>query len=238
MIKKFLILLFIQIQIAFFGFSQNRIHSDTIKSIISDTMIVKLYNWSKLTDEQIYITGKLSFIRSYFYRNKKGYYGYFTEDKRGIRPKYEENKEFYSDGTLKEVNFTKGIFYNGPRKTYYKNGNLKCDCYFKNGKRDSIQHGHYESGQLQSNSNFKNNKRDGYQIWYYENGQLKCEEFYQDGKLLEIKSLIDRFGNPLNKGTLKNGNGTLNIYSAEGQLSEIKNYKNSKLSKTQKIIKN
>ncbi|MDP1621869.1 MAG: hypothetical protein Q8M08_05980 [Bacteroidales bacterium] len=149
-----------------------------------------------------------------------------------MKPKYEEYKMIYFDGTIKEHGILNNLIYNGFRKTYYRNGVLKCDCYFKNGKRDSINQSHYENGQLQAMIIFNHGKENGKELWFYENGQFKGEQVYENGRLFEIISLFDNKGRPLEKGTLKKGNGTLNNYSDEGKLECIEFYKNGRKTKT------
>jgi antitoxin component YwqK of YwqJK toxin-antitoxin module len=214
------------------SFGQNKVHSDTIRIPNTDTTVVKWFKGQKLTDEHIFISGKLCFKRFYFYRKKNGIFGYLTTDKRGIKPRHEEYKEFYSNGTIKEYGVLNKFVYNGFRKSYYQNGNLQCDCNIKNGKRDSINKSHYENGQLQAILFFNNGKEDGKEIWYYENGQFKGELVYDKGKLMEINSLFDNKGRPLKTGTLNKGNGTLNIYSDEGNLKYVEVYKKGKKIKT------
>ena len=218
------------------GNCQSNIHSDTIKMPNSDTLIVKWYKGQRITDEHIYISGKLCFKRWYYYRNKKGFYGYYTSDRRGIKPKYEEYKQIYFDGRIKEYGILNGFQHNGFRKTYYRNGNLQCDCNFKMGKRDSVNKSRYENGQLEAIINFKNGKEDGKQTWFYKNGQFKGELIFNTGKLLEIVSLFDQNGKRLEKGTLKGGTGTLNIYNDNGELEYIEYYKNGKVKKKSKPI--
>lgn len=66
--------------------------------------------------------------------------------------------------------------------------------------------------------NFINDKKEGKWTYYYDNGQLKKEEVWAEGNVVEVVSYFDANGKPLNKGTLKNGNGTLNEYDANGKL--------------------
>lgn len=213
------------------GYGQNSIYSDTVKMPNSDTVIVKWYKGKRITDEHIYISGKLCFKRWYFYRNKKGFYGFYTTDKRGVKPKYEEYKMIYFDGTIKEHGILSGFQYNGFRKTYYRNGNLQCDCNFKMGKWDSVNKSRYENGQLKAIINFKNGKEDGKGIWFYKNGQFKGELLFNSGRLMEIVSLFDQTGRTLEKGTLKEGSGTVNNYTDDGKLEYIEYYKNGKVKK-------
>ena len=55
--------------------------------------------------------------------------------------------------------------------------------------------------------------------------------FYADGKLISIISCFDGNGKQLDKGTLKDGNGTLNLYDIDGNLLEVQNFKDGEFIK-------
>ena len=57
-------------------------------------------------------------------------------------------------------------------------------------------------------------------IWraYHKNGRLACKVEYYDGKLINIISYFDIKGNALEKGSIKNGNGTVKEYDENGKL--------------------
>ena len=61
---------------------------------------------------------------------------------------------------------------------------------------------------------------------FYENGNPKVTLFYKNGSLMEVNSYFDKDGNKLDKGTLKNGNGTLKEYDENGKLLNTKIYEN------------
>ena len=52
------------------------------------------------------------------------------------------------------------------------------------------------------------------------NGNIFTERKWKDGKLVEIIICVDRKGNDLDKGTYKNGLGTVHIYDVNGKLLE------------------
>jgi len=51
-------------------------------------------------------------------------------------------------------------------------------------------------------------------------------ETWQGDKLIDIVICMDNKGNVLEKGTLTNGNGSVNKYNADGKLIESLTYKN------------
>lgn len=71
----------------------------------------------------------------------------------------------------------------------------------------------------------------GKYIFKYDNGHIWSERIYRNGIpwTVEFNNKID--GSPQEKGTLKNGNGTLFIYNEKGTLIAIKYYRNGQLEK-------
>ena len=113
-------------------------------------------------------------------------------------------KEFYDSGELKKIGRTTGDLKNGEWKFYHKNGN-----------REGV--GKLDIGKLIGQWN-----------WYHTNGKIYTERLYTDGKLMNIINCFDGNGKQLEKGTLQDGDGTLNMYDIEGKLLEVQNFKNGK----------
>lgn len=70
----------------------------------------------------------------------------------------------------------------------------------------------------------------------YEDGKIWSEVIYKDGFPWEVLSNYNRNGVLQEKGTLKNGNGTLFIYDKEGKLMYIFHHKNGLIT-TYEVIK-
>lgn len=70
---------------------------------------------------------------------------------------------------------------------------------------------------------------------YHSNGQLWTEKIYKNGLLWSVLSNYDKKGNQVDKGTLIDGNGTLNIYDEEGKLYLIDTYKDGVLIDSKEI---
>ena len=81
-----------------------------------------------------------------------------------------------------------------------------------------------DNGKLSSIENFKDNYNHGERKLYHTNGQLYQVLFYKEGKLMDILSCFDGNGKSLDKGTLANGNGTINEYDMDGTLIKQVNY--------------
>jgi Uncharacterized protein conserved in bacteria len=68
----------------------------------------------------------------------------------------------------------------------------------------------------------------------YKNGKLWSERMINNGKPWTVLNNFDKNGNSMEKGSLKNGNGSLFIYNEEGKLEFIENYLNGILINTEK----
>lgn len=168
-----------------------------------------------------------------------------TGEKTGFWFNYnKEGKVIYTTTYTDNRNYTRSSYYpDGKPKSFmiYKNKMLWriIESYNKDGKRTLIDgNGVYKeyylnTMQLQLTSQMKNGVRDGVTNWYYKNGQLKESVIYkysEDERYIglrwEVLIIFDKEGNPLEKGTLKNGNGTWKKYDDEGKLSGTSTYKN------------
>lgn len=84
----------------------------------------------------------------------------------------------------------------------------------------------YENGKIRTISHYKNSKYEGLMIFYHQNGKLWSERIYKNGISYSVLSNYNSDGTPVEKGTLKEGNGTLYIYSPNGSLLRIEQYQN------------
>ncbi len=179
-------------------------HKDTLHH--GDTLVIRTYKKTKLHTEEYYLNGELIAAQYWsYYKTTYGYSLYYLESK----PWLEYRKEFYWDGQLKiESVFKKGKKH-GYYNTYYPNGKQQCDCNFSNGKEDSLQ------------------------TIYFDNGQIWTQRIYKNGKPWSVISNYDSLGHPLEKGSLKDGNGTLYLYDEKAVLIKIEHYKNGKYEKVE-----
>ncbi|HEY5405926.1 MAG TPA: hypothetical protein VIJ92_02520 [Ginsengibacter sp.] len=86
----------------------------------------------------------------------------------------------------------------------------------------------YENGKLRTISHYKNKKYEGLMVFYHQNGKLWSERIYKNGISYNVLSNYNSDGVPVEKGTLKDGNGSLYIYNPNGTLLRIENYQNEK----------
>jgi antitoxin component YwqK of YwqJK toxin-antitoxin module len=115
-------------------------------------------------------------------------------------------------------------------KEYYENNQLEEVIeYNKNGEFSSIRE-YYKNGQLKHEINYdENGEISGEWKIYYDNGQLMVIAKYHNDKFIDIISYFDNKGNKLYKGTIKNGNGTVNHYDETGRLIKIITYINGEI---------
>jgi len=78
-----------------------------------------------------------------------------------------------------------------------------------------------EKGKCIEIGNYQNDEKHGKWTYYYDSGQIKKIQMWEEGKLMEVVSSLDNKGNAIDKGTLKNGNGIVNEYNADGTLESI-----------------
>jgi|GEM_PF-6983463 hypothetical protein len=85
----------------------------------------------------------------------------------------------------------------------------------------------YANGMLWIIEHYKNGKHEGVMTFYHQNGNLWGERIYKNGVSFTVLSNYDKDGDPVEKGTLKEGNGTLYIYDFDGSLLRIEEYRDS-----------
>lgn len=113
---------------------------------------------------------------------------------------------------------------------YDRKGNLIGTFNYKNDKLEGEQifYGDYIDGVVSSIVNFKKDVMDGLAKNFYKDATLKSEVVYKNGLLWNINALYDENGNPLDKGSFKNGNGLVNVYYDNGKIHHSGMYKNGR----------
>lgn len=84
----------------------------------------------------------------------------------------------------------------------------------------------YENGMISSIARYKDGKYHGMMLFYHQNGKLWSERIYSNGIPYTVVSNYNSYGSPVEKGTLKEGNGSLYIYNPNGSLLRIEEYQN------------
>jgi hypothetical protein len=90
-----------------------------------------------------------------------------------------------------------------------------------------------EGGRVSTLAHVVNNKMEGHATFFYENGLLWSELIYKNDVPYTVLSNYNPFNEAVEKGSLFEGNGTLFIYRADGNLEEIETYKNGEKVKSE-----
>jgi antitoxin component YwqK of YwqJK toxin-antitoxin module len=174
----------------------------------------------------------------FYCSNSKNYWQiaiYTKTEKIGVQ-RFSRNKEgSLIMGTYESDNpFSKK---NGMAIEWYPDGQVRIKTTFLNNKENGKRETFYANGQSQCNCHYKNDEKHGEQSVHWDNGQLYYKAIYEEGKLVNVLAYFNKNGQPLEIGSIKNGNGEWLQYDDNGQIEKIEIYENGKLKKTKKIKK-
>jgi antitoxin component YwqK of YwqJK toxin-antitoxin module len=172
------------------------------------------YESGNLRATQNYVNDKLNGRTTEYYENGQiGRVGnILNEMQEGEWKEYTDSGQLYAIKTFKEGKL------DGPFKQYNASGNVSIEGILINQLQDGEWKEYYENGSNFRIVQFNNGKKEG--IWkdYHTNGQIGRVYRWENDKFMEVLEFNDKNGNPLDPGTLKNGNGKLNEYNEEGEL--------------------
>ena len=113
----------------------------------------------------------------------------YNDDQLVEEGKYSDNKkggkwkEYYANGTVKNVITFENNRPSGYAVMYHENGKVSEEGLWKNNRWVGDYKLYYENGQVQQEFKFNaSGKREGEQKYYYENGQVMIEGNWQEGK--------------------------------------------------------
>lgn len=154
---------------------------------------------------------------------------YFKDEKEG------KDYEYYPDGKLlNQCLFINGVI-DGAIIEYYHDGKVKYILNTRLHKPHGLYIKYYPDGKEKEEWNYIDGKANGRYRYYHENGVVWVEREYKKSLLWNIISKSDSQGNPLDKGTLKDGNGTEKSYNEFNELYMIETYKNGVLLDTKEV---
>lgn len=180
------------------------------------------------------LTFKKILYKQLHYKNgvKEGEYKYYHLNKKVARQgqyvsgvREGKTRVYYDTGKLKITLFYKNDSIEGKATFFYSNGKLERTAFYKNNLLEGKMIYFYSSGKIKSERNYIMNQLDGIYHYYHNNGKLWIEKLYSKGLLLNVTSNNDSNGNKRDKGTLKDGNGTLKLYDEKDILRRIETYK-------------
>lgn len=119
-------------------------------------------------------------------------------------------KEYYSDGTLKNLYYYSHNQPNGEQKSFYENGDIRAIGYYMNSKLDSIQKWYYRNSILKHENYRFDGILFGVQKDYDYDGKINCTYFMADDSTKVASLYFDSTG-VINK---KNGNLIYCVYNS------------------------
>lgn len=116
-------------------------------------------------------------------------------------------------------------------KAYYPDGSLKTEGKYVNDKQEGVWRDYYPNGSLGLAKSFSNGVMEGELKQLYPDGKVKVRLSFSNGLLWNLLEMNDINGQPLDGGTLKNGNGTFISYDDNGKLQQVQNIVNGQVQK-------
>ena len=129
-------------------------------------------------------------------------------------------------GTIYKNTITKdiaGFIPDGITTFYNKDGIIEETRTYKNAIEDGPSVQYYKNGKISFEGNISNGYWDGVWKGYYSNGKPRVENVWDKGKLMNVNYYYAPDGKKLDKGTLKDGNGTRITYGLDGKYKETAN---------------
>ncbi len=181
----------------------------------------------KIIDVKMYAEGEKKIWKK---NNSQTYLKYHSNGKKeciGEIVKGKQNgvwKHYYMNGQLMlKLSYLKGKK-DGNEEEYYRNGQMSSTGSYLQGKQNGKWKYYYENGKLHKIGNYADGKITGKWKYNYENEKLNIIKLWKEDKLMEIISCFDEKGNPLEIGTLANGDGTVKHYDKDGKLYRETHY--------------
>jgi|GEM_PF-3747027 len=142
---------------------------------------------------------------------------------------------YYTNGTVSaKGNFStsnKSSYFGASRKKqgkwlqYDKQGNLEVTLFYKDNKIDGLYTTYHKNGNISSTANYVNGKKQGNTNTYFTNKKLHSVLQYKNGKIYNVLEFYNNKGTQIKYGTLKESNGTLDIYNLDtGKISKTYTY--------------
>lgn len=166
-----------------------------------------------------YSSGDKNGIWKVYYENGQlseiGSYDSYNEYKSGKWKYYNANGklrllETYKDGKVVDSAYIDKVSV----KFYFTNETIMLAGNYIGDNKSGLWNYYFSNGNSRETGSYNNDgARTGEWKIYYKNGKLHQTVIYKNGGLMNIKSCYDMNGNPKKKGTLKNGNGTIEMYN-------------------------
>jgi antitoxin component YwqK of YwqJK toxin-antitoxin module len=168
---------------------------------------------------------------TYYYPNgDKAFEGNYNQGKiEGLATSY------YSDNRIFGKQNYKSDVLDGEQNYFYPGGKIHVRINYQDGKANGPYQQMYENEQARESFEYLQDSVHGMFRFFYPDGKLWTEKQYENGRLLNVLSIFDKNGKPLEKGDLKDGNGVVYYYDEEGNVYERTMYKDGREVKKQAI---
>lgn len=138
-------------------------------------------------------------------------------------------KNYFPDGKLYSIGEYKNDLKSGLWKYFNKIGILIAEGEYSLGSENGQWFYYYDGGQLKSVGSYFLGFEEGKWGLFYDNKQLTQEEYWSNGRLMNLGDYFTYNGSKtLDKGTLKDGNGTRITYYINGKKESEGSYKSGK----------
>lgn len=192
-------------------------------------------NWKIYVLEDKTFKKILQKVGSFIKGEQVGLFKYFYPSGNiGVEGKYVSNKldgevkSYYEDGKLYGTRFYSNGLKTGRHTYLHPNGKLKLEHNFVNDTLEGLYQTFYTNGKVEESFIYLMGKENGIYKYFYENGQLWTEKEYKNGLLMNVIGSYDNMGNPREKGTIKDGSGTVIYYTEDGKVYSVETFKNGK----------
>jgi len=140
-------------------------------------------------------------------------------------------KFYYNNGKLQSSFFYIDGKLEGKTQRYSFNGEIISEDFYKNGKLNGTSKIYFDESQgiIKEIKHYSEDSLYGKYTVFYRSGEIKIEGNYYNNLYDSIWNYYDRYGRLIGKGNFIKGNGTLEAYHKNGNVSQITNYKSNEI---------
>ncbi|MCL5246236.1 hypothetical protein M4I21_10485 [Cellulophaga sp. 20_2_10] len=202
--KKSIVLIFTFL-ISVFSINAQRTTSVEVKHATYGKAIVESnYNANDVLIQKLTYTTDTVFTKEY---KEIGEITYYNE-----KGKLQAKGDFFSKKNDENSIFNSGRKKNGNWSFFTDEGKLTGTINYENNIKEGIYIFYHKNGKVAHTGTYVQGQNTGTENVFFNNGQLHKSVAYKEGSIYNILSFMDKEGNKINHGTLKDGNGTLQNY--------------------------
>ncbi len=136
-----------------------------------------------------------------------------------------ESNYYYNNGHLQSHFFYKDGVLEGEANSFFYSGDAESKYYYKNGKLNGVYQIYFEDGNIiKEVKHYRNDTLNGKYFVYYRDGEIKIEGKYKNNMFDSTWNYYDKYGRLVGKGVFDDGNGFLESYHSNGNISQITPY--------------